>query len=113
MHSLLDHLQKLHRPRLLIQAARIGAATYQRGPTLKRLLGPAGKLPVNADALTQIIELERILNDQRLANEASYCAADHVDLLIAMMGEARLLRAAFAAGPSIATDMHGSSARSG
>ena len=94
MKDLLDSLEKIHRPRLLIQAARIGAATYQRDMHLRRLLHGA-RVPVNAEALEQVMQMEEQMNQDRRSNVATYCAADHVDLLIAMMGEARLLKALF------------------
>ncbi len=95
MHELLNHLNNIHRPRLLIQAARIGAATYQRDLHLRRLF-PSGRVPVNAEALQRLIEMEQDMNETRQSNDATYCAADHVDLLIALMGEARLMRALYA-----------------
>lgn len=95
MTQLLEHLNEIHRPRLLIQAARIGAATYRRDLHLRRLF-EGSSIPLNAEALTRLMDMESQLNEDRMQNAASYCAADHVDLLIAMMGEARLLRALYA-----------------
>lgn len=95
MTQLLEQLNEIHRPRLLIQAARIGAATYRRDLHLRRLF-EGGSIPLNAEALTRLMDMESQLNEDRMQNAASYCAADHVDLLIAMMGEARLLRALYA-----------------
>lgn len=99
MKHLLESLNALRRPRLLIQAARIGAATYRRDLHLRRVLGPEGMAHGPA-ALAMLMEMEAAMNAARNAGGASYCAADHVDLLIAMMGEARLLRAMQEAGPS-------------
>ncbi|MFK7941137.1 MAG: DUF6477 family protein [Roseovarius sp.] len=95
MTELLTRLNEIHRPRLLIQAARIGAATYRRDLHLRRLF-EGGHIPLNAEALSRLMEMEEQLNEDRITNTASYCAADHVDLLIGMMGEARLLRALYA-----------------
>lgn len=91
----LTRLNNIHRPRLLIQAARIGAATYRRELHLRRLF-EGGTIPLSGEALSRLMEMEEEMNDNRQQNAASYCAADHVDLLIAMMGEARLLRAIYA-----------------
>ena len=41
----------------------------------------------------QLIELERGLNDQRTSDDAGYSLSRHLDVLIAMMGEAQVLRA--------------------
>ncbi|MDF1669005.1 MAG: DUF6477 family protein [Roseovarius sp.] len=95
MMKSLNLLNDIRRPRLLIQAARIGASTYRRETHLRRLLDP-GQPPRSDDALALLLEQEAQMNHQRQTNEAFYCAADHVDVLIAMMGEARLLRAAYA-----------------
>ncbi len=54
IHSL---LATLHRPRLLMRAARIGAAEYRRAGHLPRLLG-YGMLPRPGPALMRLIEME-------------------------------------------------------
>ncbi|MFK7751678.1 MAG: DUF6477 family protein [Sedimentitalea sp.] len=92
MQDLLSMLNSLHRPRLLIRAARIGSADYLRERHLRRLLG-YGTLPRPASALMRLIELERGLDEQRRDDDAGYSLPRHVDILIAMMGEAQLLRA--------------------
>lgn len=92
MKDLLSFLQDLRRPRLLIRAARLGVDEYQRDRHLKRHLGYA-QLPGSGAALMQLVEKESFLNTQRKSGEAGYSVAEHVDLLIAIMGEARLVRA--------------------
>ena len=94
MNHILNMLDSLRRPRLLIQAARIGASDYRRDLHLRRHLG-AGRLPRHGEALVHLMELESDLNDRRLSADASYMATEHVDILIAMLGEARMLRAAY------------------
>jgi len=93
MNHILTMLDSLRRPRLLIQAARIGAAEYRRAIHLRRHLGP-GRLPRSGEALMQLLEIEAHMDARRKTGEATYSATDHVDILIVMMGEARLLRAA-------------------
>ncbi len=83
----------LRRPGLLIRAARFGADDYRRDRHLQRILG-YGALPRSAAALLRLIEIENDLDDRRRADDASYSLIRHLDVLIAMMGEARLLRAA-------------------
>lgn len=92
MMDLLATLDTLRRPRLLIQAARIGASDYRRTAHLPRHLGHR-RLPEPGAALAQLMDMERTLNRQRKSGDGTYMATDHVDVLIAMMGEARLLRA--------------------
>lgn len=92
MQDIMSMLNALHRPRLLIRAARAGATEYNRNRHLQRLLG-YGALPRTAQALLRLIELERGLNDQRKDDDAGYSLPRHLDVLIAIMGEAQLLRA--------------------
>jgi hypothetical protein len=94
IHSL---LASLHRPRLLMRAARIGADDYRRAGHLARILG-YGTLPRHGEALMRLIDVEADLEQQRTGTEAGYSIARHVDVLIAIVAEARALRAA-QAGP--------------
>lgn len=82
-------LRNLRRPRLLIRAARFGLADYRRERDLRRLLSQP--LPGPAAALPQLLDAERALEDCRRAGDAGYNLSRHVALLIALMGEARLL----------------------
>lgn len=93
MQDLLTMLAKLHRPRLLMRAARIGAEAYHRDSHLPRLLG-FGVLPRHGTALLKLLEIEAELNAQRKASDAGYSLVRHVDVLIAMVGEARFLKTA-------------------
>jgi hypothetical protein len=92
MQDILGIMTGLRRPRLLIRAARIGADEYRRERHLQRLLG-YGATPRNATALMRLLELEQVMNAQRVDNDAGYSLTRHLDILIAMMGEARILRA--------------------
>ncbi|GAA6165163.1 DUF6477 family protein [Pelagimonas sp. KU-00592-HH] len=92
MKDILGHLNTLKRPRLLIRAARAGVDGYSRTEHLQRHFG-YGKLPRNAVALMSLMEKEAQLNDQRRKGDAGYSLVSHVDTLIAMMGEAQLMRA--------------------
>ncbi|AKO96611.1 MAG: DUF6477 family protein [Marinovum algicola] len=93
MQDALTILRRLRRPRLLIRAARAGLAEYRRDVHLRRTLG--GEAPQRCGpALIRLIEIETDLNDARLRKCASYSVARHVEVLVAMMGEAQLLRPA-------------------
>ncbi|MGI3211005.1 DUF6477 family protein [Roseovarius tibetensis] len=91
MQDVLTALGGLRRPPLLIRAARIGMAHYNRSVHLARHLGD-GPLPRAGDALMRLMEIEAGLECDRKDRATFYRAARHVDLLIAMMGEARHLR---------------------
>lgn len=92
MQDVLGVLNGLRRPRLLIQAARAGSEEYRRDAHLQRLLG-YGALPRSGAALMALIEIEADENDRRQSGDAGYSLPHHLDILIAMMGEAQLLRA--------------------
>ena len=85
----------MNRPRLLVRAARIGTRDYRREVHLARLLGP-GKLPRSGEALIRLCEIEDELNMQRECENAAYSLARHIDVLIAMVSEAAVLKAASA-----------------
>lgn len=93
MQDILTILADLRRPRLLIRAARAGIYDYRRDLHLKRHIG-VEILPNNGAALMRMIEIEAVFDQQRRHADAAYSLISHVDILIAMMGEARLLRAA-------------------
>lgn len=92
MTDILTHMAALRRPRLLIRAARFGLMDYRRSTHLPRHLG-IGALPRSEPALKRLMDMEILLESQRKHRDAGYSAARHVEILIAMMGEARLLRA--------------------
>ena len=96
MQDLLTMLHALRRPPLLMRAARIGVEDYNRSVHLPRLMG-YGVLPRHGAALLRLMELEADLNAQRTQKDASYSLIKHVDVLIAMVGEARILRASLTA----------------
>lgn len=96
IHSL---LASLHRPRLLMRAARIGAHDYRRAGHLPRLLG-YGVLPRHGAALMRLVDIEADLEQQRVSADTCYSLIRHVDVLIAIVGEARELRAS-QSGPQL------------
>ena len=91
MQDMLTRLNGLHRPPLLVRAARIGAEHYRRTSHLGRLLG-GGALPGAGLALIHLIEIEAEINAQRKVADAGYSLIRHVEVLIALMGEARVMR---------------------
>ena len=95
MQDILSMLNALKRPRLLMRAARIGSEDYRRSAHLPRLLG-YGQLPRHGQALIRLIEIEADLNTLRLNDESTYSLLRHIDVLIAIVGESRILRATHA-----------------
>ncbi len=81
-------LNELRRPRLLIRAARFGLGDYRRERDLKRLVP---NMMSTASTLPHLLEAEERLEQTRRAADAAYSVAHHVDVLIALMAEVRLL----------------------
>ncbi|MDW4547795.1 DUF6477 family protein [Defluviimonas sp. D31] len=90
MSDLLSLVSELRRPRLLIRAARAGLAEYNRNRDLKRVMRVA-EAPAPERALPALLAEEERLEATRQAGDASYSFIRHIEVLIAMMAEARLL----------------------
>ncbi len=91
MKDILSQVTDLRRPTLLITAARLGVEEYRREIHLRRVFG-LGNLPRHGAALVRLLEVEAELEDQRSRGDAAYPVVQHVETMIAIMGEARLLR---------------------
>lgn len=83
-------LNSLRRPALLIRAARFGLTEYRRERDLVRLTQQSS-LPSPGRALGLLISEEERLEGTRCAGDAGYSVVRHIEILIAMMAEARLL----------------------
>ncbi len=92
MLDLMTMITTLRRPRLLARAAKFGAQDYSRERHLQRILG-YGRLPGSGPALVRLLEMERELNSLRKEEDTAYSLVRHLDLLIAILGEAQLYQA--------------------
>ena len=90
--DILQRMDHLKRPPILVRAAKEGALRYQRRAHLKRFFGETPPTQ-SKDVLGQLLRLEDQSNDQRLAETADYSVTRHVDILIALIGEAQIFRA--------------------
>lgn len=91
LNDLKQAVAMLRRPRLLVRAARCGQEVYQRERDLKRIIDP--RLGAGSDAtLTALLAIEAHLDHDRCEGAASYSFARHVEVLIALMAEARTRR---------------------
>ncbi len=81
-------LNDLRRPRLLIRAARFGVQEYRRERDLKRLIDTA---LAPEKAVPRLMHEEEMLEDARRDGNAAYSVARHIDVLIALLAETRLL----------------------
>ena len=83
-------LSGLSRPRLLIRAARFGLGDYRRERDLKRLIRNAPQEPEKM--LPRLIDEEQRLETNRRSGDLAYSLTRHIDVMVALMFEARLLR---------------------
>lgn len=81
-------LADLRRPQLLIRAARLGVSEYCRERDLKRLLNAQ---PSPDRAVSRLLSEEEALEETRKRGDACYSVARHIEVLIALIAEARLL----------------------
>lgn len=78
----------LRRPRLLVNAARLGLTGYRRDRDLRRLIDAI--LPPDA-AVPRLLGEEARLEEFRISGDATYSVARHIEVLSALMAEARLV----------------------
>ena len=85
-------LNGLRRPRLLVDAARHAMVDYRRRHDLRRMLRIA--IPTDARAALRIlVPMEADLERRRQEQARGYSHARHVDILTALMAEARDFKA--------------------
>lgn len=82
-------LDTLRRPRLLMRAARFGLAEYRRERDLRRYVDGVAS---PEDTVTSLMSVEARLEATRIAGDAAYSVARHIEVLIALMAEAQVLR---------------------
>jgi hypothetical protein len=82
-------LAELRRPGLLMRAARFGLADYNRRRFLK---GLTPEETTSERILPRLIEAEARLEETRRSGDAAYSISDHVEVLVALIAESRLLR---------------------
>ncbi|WP_166415615.1 DUF6477 family protein [Cochlodiniinecator piscidefendens] len=91
MTDLMSLLETLRRPSLLIRAARHGLDHYCRDRDLLRIM-KSGAMPSPGQAVATLMSEERGYEEKRKTGDASYSVARHVEVLIALMAEARVMR---------------------
>lgn len=82
----------LKRPKLLVAAARLALPDYRRDRVLRRVL-MRDDVPRSGEALVTLIDMERMYDAKRRAHDAGYSPLRHLEVLIALMGEARRIAA--------------------
>lgn len=81
-------IANLRRPRLLIRAARFGLQDYHRDRDLRRILGAPGPAERN---VPQLLAEEERLEHIRKTDDLNYPVARHIEVLVALLAEIRLL----------------------
>jgi hypothetical protein len=84
-------LLALRRPRLLIRAARFALGDYERGRGLARVFGAEGPNTSDTDVLAPLIAREAAFEHCRREGHVTYSVTRHIDVLVALMAEARRL----------------------
>lgn len=83
-------LAALRRPGLLVDAANHGTVRYDRRRDLRRMLRAA--IPASPQAaLETLLPIEAALENRRVTADKNYSFARHVDILVALLAEARSL----------------------
>lgn len=85
-HSILSSLK---RPKILINAARLGMADYDRDADL-RFIAKTSQTPSHETALETLLTREGELEDNRKNAQESYSVHDHIRVLTALLAEVRL-----------------------
>ncbi|MEM6408062.1 MAG: DUF6477 family protein [Pseudomonadota bacterium] len=90
MSQLDGFLATLRRPRLLVRAARHGISDYNRKRDLTRLTGQNPSKSTRA-IVEGLIAQEEQLEETRRSGDAAYRPSKHIELLVALIAECRLL----------------------
>ncbi|MFV0243564.1 MAG: DUF6477 family protein [Qingshengfaniella sp.] len=90
MTDILSLLTTRHRPRLMMQAARLGTRDYRRDRHLGRLLGMTN-LPGSCEAALRLMALEDACEAARVSGDGAYSVTRHLEVLIALICESRTI----------------------
>jgi hypothetical protein len=87
-----NDINDMRRPGLLVEAALRGTEHYRRRRDLRRMLRVAIP-PTARAALERLLPLEAELETRRREGATTYSYVRHVDILTALLAEARAFRA--------------------
>lgn len=93
--TILDTINRTKRPRILLRTARLGVPDYRRETDLRRILRLPAAPPPGLGVLRQLIDLEaayeRLRTHPTEAIGQAWRAARHIEVMIALMAETRLI----------------------
>ena len=90
MSDLISLVNSLRRPRLLLNAAKIGLRDYNQEKALKRISSTQSGSSPKA-TVCALINAEDTMEQARQSGDASYVPSKHVEVFIALLGEMRRL----------------------
>lgn len=94
--ALLETLAARRRPPILLRAARFAQADYRRDYDLRRVLRLPATPAAGPAVMQMLLDLEARCDAARQSETGdAWRAARHVEVLTALMAEARLLKAGF------------------
>ena len=83
-------LRKIKRPKILLQAAKIGLKTYSRNRDLKRLF-KVQEIPQPMQVFKRLLKNETVLEEARKKGDAAYDMKLHIQVMTALLQEIYLL----------------------
>ncbi len=86
----IEIFQKILRPKILMQAAKIGLQNYRRETDLKKILG-ARALSNHSQNISQLSDREIELEEARKSGNAAYDMNKHIQIMTALLQELYLL----------------------
>lgn len=82
-------LQSLNRPKLLVRAAQVWLPEFNRARSMRRIF-PGTVAPLPGRGFQALWEQEQAIEQLRCDGAASYSVARHIEILVALIVEARL-----------------------
>ncbi|NPD15701.1 hypothetical protein HOY34_10855 [Xinfangfangia sp. D13-10-4-6] len=82
-------LSEIRRPGLLMRAVRFALKDYRRASVLKRLAPHENR---SDRIISRLFETEARLEEIRRSGHSTYAISDHIEVLVALIAETRLLQ---------------------
>ena len=89
MFNIINLLENLRRPKILVRAARLGLSDYNRETDLVRITRTS-KTSSPAAIVDRLLSQEQNLEMARKTGDASYSVQRHIRVLTAVLAEAKL-----------------------
>ncbi len=90
MLNIIDILNGLKRPKILVRAARLSLEEYNRDRELRRIT-KTSQNTCQDSVFDRLLAHENYLEDARCNGDASYSIQRHIQVLTAMLAEAKLI----------------------